>query len=279
MTQPRLMTVVLTLLLAPARGWADGVPAPSAPGAKPDKAPAPPLVRPATDAESKPLAEALAPTAKKKAPDLLQALTGLEGLQHADFVKPLLKLLSHEETDVAVRAAKYLELQRPTGADEKAVAKEVDRFGKDLWKNGYLHPVNSKRPIVKGAAVKVLGGWSITLDAKQFDEVRSFWARELGNPDPKRAGALSGVIAYVEATKDKRFCRLLAEQIDQPMAGAVNDASNPSAEYWEARWRLWEQIADPAIAALKAVTGQGFLTTADAKKWLAANEKTFGFSW
>ncbi len=267
----RLVSIFLTLLtltVATANGWADGTPAPT-----------PPTSRPATDAEAKPLVEALAAAARKKPPDVLKALTGLEGLQHADFVKPLVKFLSHADDDVALGAAKQLETQKPSGPDEKAVAKEVDRFGKDLWKNGYQHPVNGRRAVVRGAVVKVLGGWTIPLDAKQFDDVKALWARELGNPEPKRAGALLDVIAYVEATKDKRFCRLLAEQIDQPVAGAVNDAANPSAEYWEARWKLWNQIADRCVAALKALTGQAFHATADAKTWFTANEKTFGFSW
>ena len=287
MSHAPLASLVLALVMAPATGWADDprppapAPAPpvSAPGAKSGKDPAPPPPRAATDAEAKALVDGLAAVARKKAPDVLAALSALEGLRHVEFVKPLVKLLTHEDDGVAIGAARQLEIQRPAGPDDKLVAKEVERVGRDVWRNGFQHPTNKGRPVVRGAIVKVAGAWSITLDAKQFDEVKSLWAREMGNPDPRRSDALLHVIAYVEATRDKRFCRMLAEQIEQPVAGNVNDAANPSAAYWEARWRLWEKIGDPAIDVLKALTGQTFATTADAKAWFQANVKTFKFDW
>lgn len=290
MAHLRLASLLLALLLAPAHAWADGappapVPAPPAPppsassGEKPEKAPAPLPTRAATDAEAKAALDGLAATARKKGPDVLAALAALEGLRHPDFVKPLVKCLGHADEGVALGAARHLEIQKPAPADEKVAAKEVERAARDLWKNGHQLPANDRRPVVKAAVVRILGTWSVTLDAKQFDEVRSLWARELGNPDPKRADALRHVIAYVEATKDRRFCRMLAEQIDQPTAANVHDAANPSASWWEARWKVWEQIGDPAVAALKALTGRAFASTAEAKTWFEANEKTFKFDW
>jgi hypothetical protein len=288
MAHARLAPILLTLLVAPVLGGADGPPAPpaqpaspapSAPAATPEKERTPAATRAATDAEAKALVDALAAAVRKKAPDVLQALTALDGLRHAEFLKPLVKLLAHADDDVALRAAAHLEDQKPSGADEKVVAKEVERVARDLWKSGYQLPVNGKRPVVRGATVRVLGAWAVPLEAKPFDEVKSLWAQEIADPDPRQSAALVHVIAYVEATKDKRFCRLLAEQIDEPTAASVHDAANPTAEYWEARWKVWKQLVDPAVAALKTLTGQTFSTTADAKQWFGANERTFGFHW
>lgn len=279
----RIGLIAATLLAPAASGRADDAPTagravPSPAATKPAEPPAPPL-RPATDAEARPLVEALAAASRGKPADALRALSALAGLEHAEFIRPLARLIPSEDEEVALAAATCLERRKPTGSDPKSAAKELDRVVRDLWKTGFQHPVNGRRPIVRGAVVRVIGAWGMTLDAKQFDDVRSVWARELGTPDPKRAAAFLHVIAYVEATKDKRLCRLLAEQIDQPTAENVHDAANPSAAYWEARWRLWDRIRDPAIAALTALTGQVFTATADAKKWFAANERAFGFAW
>ena len=42
----------------------------------------------------------------------------------------------------------------------------------------------------------------------------------------------------------------LAEEIDEPMATAVNSPSNPPAAWWEARWKLWKPVKAEVVEAL-----------------------------
>jgi hypothetical protein len=222
---------------------------------------------------------ALEAASKKKAKDVLLELLAWKGLRHESFLKPLTKLLRHENDDVAYRATILLERQKPTGPDEKTAAKNVDKALRELWKLAFQQSVNDRRWAVKGGVVKLHGAWGVTLDEKEFDEVKGIWRSSLGNSDPRRASALVNVTKYVGLVKDKRFSRLLAEMIDEPRAGDVNSASNPPASYWEALWKAWDAMRPHVHAALKALTGQEFKTTADAKKWFEENERSYGFKW
>jgi hypothetical protein len=278
--RPRLRAPFFLLaLLAPAAPVRAEDPAPAGAPPAESKDAAPTEVKAATDEEAKNLVAALEAASKKKAKEVLKSLQAWEGLRHEAFLKPLTKLLRHEDEDVAVRAARILETQKPTGADEKTAAKNVDKALRELWKLAFQQSVNDSRHSVKGAVVKVHGAWGVTLDENEFDEVKSLWRANLGNADVRRVAALVSVVNYVEAAKDKRFSRMLAEQIDEPKAGDVNSPSNPPASYWEARWKGWKAMEAPVQRALKSLTGQEFKTTADAKKWFEANERTYGFRW
>jgi hypothetical protein len=172
------------------------------------------------------------------------------------------KLLSHPTGDVAARAAAALG-ERP-GPKTAAL----------LWKNGFLHAANDKRPDVQGTIVAAMGALGAELDPKQYDEVKSLWRKA------STAKALIGIADHFRLVKtDKRHLRLLSEALDEPIATDVNSGSNPPASYWETRWKLWKATKPAIQEAIKAVTGQTFETSADAKAWFRANERTFGFVW
>jgi hypothetical protein len=271
----RLRTLALLLALSGGRALAED---PPSGGEPPAEAPVPetPTLRVPTDEEVATLLEELKGAAKrKKASEVLPTLEKFAGLTHPDFLKPLTKMLTHEAGEVAVRAARILESQSPVDVDPKVQEKNA----KDLWKSGWAHASNDKRYLVKGAAVRAIGAWGCVLDDRQYDEVERMWRSQLGNPAPERVDALLDVIAYFEKTKDKRFCRHLAEQIDEPIASSPNSPSNPPASWWEARWKTWDKLKGAVNSALKAITGQDFKATADAKKWFEENEKAFGFKW
>ena len=141
-----------------------------------------------------------------------------------------------------------------------------------IWR-AWIHPSNDKRWGVKSAMLGSLGRLGATLDAKQYDEVERIWKMA------PNAAAMNAVTAYFTAVRtDKRPCKLLATWLDEPRAGSVNDASNPPAGWWEARWKLWQATKGGAAAALKAITGQTFESSAQAKAWFDANPK-FGVKW
>jgi hypothetical protein len=214
-----------------------------------------------TDAEAAPHLEKLKEAARsKKAEVATAALAGIAGVTHPAFEAALGKLLGHVDDDVATKAA-------------AAMGERGDpKWGATLWK-GFLHPANAKRYDVQGAVLAAMGAVKAPLDARQYDEAESLWKRTAS------VDSMNGVTAYFRLfAKDKRPCKMLAQWLDEPRAGNVNDASNPPASYWQARWTLWSKTKPGVVAALEAITGQHFDATAEAKAWFEANPK-FGVRW
>ncbi|MDJ0520757.1 MAG: hypothetical protein QNJ90_01640 [Planctomycetota bacterium] len=221
------------------------------------------------DKKAKALAAEIKKISKKKnATEVLPVLEKIENLQHKEFEKPLLKLLKHPSSLVSLKVAAMWEWR-----NHKKVAKKVwaATFGD--------RKVNKKRYQVKAIVLKSWPRAGLTLNDKQFDEVERSWRWIIGNPNPTLAPALAAMADYVRIAKDKRLCRRLAEELDEPMATNVNSGSNPPADWWERRWKMWKEAKPAVVEALKALTGQEFDKTAEAKKWFEANEKTFGFKW
>jgi hypothetical protein len=248
------------LLLLGAAGSAS--PEEPKPGAAPEVEKEKPALAEIGDVEAAPLVRGLEGARRAKTlEDALPALVAIDGKKHASFEGPLGKLLSHAVADVAVRAAAAL--------GDRAGPKT----GSLLWRSGWLAPANKKRPEVQAAVLQAMGRAGIELDAKQYDEVESLWRRQ------PNARTVSLIAEYFAAVKtDKRPLRLLAEALDEPIAGSVNSPSNPPASYWEARWKMWQATKPHVQAAIRAITGQNFETSAEAKAWFEANPK-FGYRW
>jgi hypothetical protein len=258
-TLARLVAPVLLLsLLATARTGASEEPKPAAP-AEVEK---PAALAAIGDVEAAPLVRGLESARRAKTlDDALPALAAIEGKTHSSFEAALGKLLSHAQAEVAVRAAAAL--------GERAGPKT----GSLLWRSGWLAPANKKRPEVQASVLQAMGRAGVLLDAKQYDEVESLWRKQ---PTVRTTILIAGYFASVKT--DKRPLRLFAEALDEPVAGSVSSPSNPPASYWEARWKAWRATKTDVQAAIRAITGQTFETSAEAKAWFAANPK-FGFSW
>jgi hypothetical protein len=225
--------------------------------------------REATPEEAAPLVKDLKTAAgKKKAAEALPLLEKIVELTHPDFEKPLVKLLTHPDAQVAIRAAELLE----------------DRVGKDsgksVWAAGWAHATNDKRLTVRSKSLRPLGKIGYVLDKRQYDDVESTWrSLTANNPRPDLVAVLVDIAYYFETSKDKRLCRLLAEELDEPVSTSPNSPTNPPAAWWEARWKVWKEAKPAAVAALKAITGHEFDSTEAAKKWFEENKKDFGFDW
>ena len=247
----------------PPAGKTEPNPAPGdKPGDKPGATKEVPL-KVLSDAEAAPLIEALKKAAKtRNGTEAMPALDAVGGKTHKDFEPALLKLLSHLSADVAVRASACIA--------ERASDKTAAR----LWA-AWLAAINKERYDVRGAILAAMGQIGAKLDPKQYDEVASVWKAA-----PNDA-VLIGIANYFEKIKtDKRPCRIFAEFLHEPLqSGNVNDGSNPPAEYWKAKWNQWKNVTPSVQDALKAITGQIFNDTADAKAWFKAHEKDFGFVW
>jgi hypothetical protein len=231
--------------------------------------------REVSDERARELADLLSKAAKKKdAADVIPALEEVEGLSHPEFHKPLLKLLSHRSSEVALKAADVLCDQRLD--DEK----EAGKLAKAVWKQGWQHKANDGRWVVRGRALRAMAQISPEpLATNDLKDVEKMWRAVTGSANKELAPVLADICAYVLATGDKRLCRVLAEEIDEPTSTSPNAANNPPASWWEGRWHLWNQVKGDVHAALKQLTGQTFKTTEEAKAWFEANEREFGFKW
>lgn len=223
----------------------------------------------ADDKEAKALAKEVTKVAKKKnANDVLPTLEKIAGLEHEDFDKPLLRLIKHPSSLVALRAADMWEWRV---RDKKVASK--------LWKASWLEKKNDKRYEVKARVLKAFARAGIELDAKQFKEIERDWRWMIGNPDERWAPALSGIAAWVALSKDKRLFRRLAEELDEPGTDSPNAPSNPPESWWKKRWHMWQKAKPAVVEALKALTDKEFDKTAEAKAWYDANGKKAGIEW
>lgn len=201
----------------------------------------------------------------KKAPEALEALGALAGLKHVQLEKGLLRLLRHAEPAVALRAAELLELRAYPA-------------WKGLWSASWGQAANDKRPAVRAKVLRAFARLGTLLDKKQLDEVEKQWRWTVGNPARANAPQLVDIAFYAEHVKDKRLARWLAENIDEPIATNPSDPNNPPASWWEERWHLWNESKGATHAAIKALTGQDFASTALAREWIEANRRQ-GFDW
>jgi len=223
----------------------------------------------ADDKNAKALAAELKKVGKKKNSSvILPVLEKLADLEHKDFDKPLLKLLKHESSLVALKVADMWEWRL---RDKKLASK--------LWKASWGEKKNDRRYAVKAKTLKAFARGGIALDGKQFKDVERAWRWIVGNPDPRHAPALSAMADWVRLSKDKRLFRRLAEELDEPGTDNPNAPSNPPASWWEKRWKLWKDAKPAVVEALQAITGKEFDKSAEAKAWFDANGKKAGFEW
>lgn len=232
-------------------------------------------VRVLTDEEATAYAKEIKSLARKRdAAPLLEALVAMGPATHEDLPPVLLGLLKHKDVAVALHAASLLQAQQ--------VEKDKDRekLAKAVWKRGWSGRANDRRYAVQGRALRayaaLTGG---PVDDKAYRDVRKSWQRLIGDPRDAHAPGMVELCRYARETKDKRMCRLLAEEIDTPMATDVNSPTNPPAEWWERRWKMWREYHAEAVEALEVITGETFKTTQDAKDWFQRNESRFGFRW
>ncbi|MGE0192904.1 MAG: hypothetical protein AB7T63_12785 [Planctomycetota bacterium] len=220
------------------------------------------------DKEAKALAEGLSKASRRKDPeDVNPALDAIEGVTHASFVKPLLKLMAHDNSRVAQRAADLL-AQRATIDDVK-----------DLWKKGWDEKANRRRYAVRTSILKAFARLELDLDKRQYEDVEREWRWMLGNPQEAYGPALADICWYMGVRGDKRHALAMAKELDAPESNDPHNPATPPVEWWERRWKQWKGMHAQAVAALKRLTGQTFKTREEAKTWFTANEASFGVPW
>lgn len=270
-----LATVVLSLAYLPSVALLGGLPAfaeeepPEEPPATGDGA------RALTDEEADELEDVLKDALRaREVEEVFAGLDQLEGLSHASFQKPLVKLLGHKSLEVAERAAELLSQQ--IVEDERDRAK----LAKDIWKAGWSDRANKGRWLVQGRTLEIVGTLlGEPVDNRQFKDVERMWRQMHDDPRKEDAPAVEGVAAYVIATKDGRLFKTLALALDEPGATDVDSGFNPPAEWWERRWHLWKQSKAAIADALTALSGEMFKGSEQAKAWADEHGREHGIDW
>ena len=228
-----------------------------------------PVLREIDASEAGPLAASLKKAARKSdAATARKAIVAIEKVKHATFAAPLIKLLTHDSSKVAVAAARALSYR----CDDAKLRKKI-------WKASYVHKSNKRRYGVKGELLRMFARMGMTLNDRQYKDVERDFRAINGNPSKSGGKAFADFAWYAGTVKDKRFARALAEQLDEPAPGDVNSPSNPPASWWEKKWNMWKACRADAARALREITGKEFEKTAEAKAWIKGPGKKLGFDW
>lgn len=258
----RIIPAMLALLLAALSVFQDPAPAKPAPATPEPAAPAAPAAAPA-----KPVAAWDDKTAKEavdewnklpRTASMADKNRGLDRLaegSHKLLVAPLAKVVEGDKSVVLRRRAAELLGNQPAADAGKEIRK--------LMKNGKV----ADQPTVMAELIRGLArtgyetaGWS---------ELEKLFERDF---QVDRAPLQEAILELVIAKKEKAAVALLVRHIDEPKPDNPDSASNPPAEYWEARWKSWSIWKGKVREALFAVTGQRFSTAAEASAWLKKNK-------
>ncbi len=232
----------------------------------PAPAPAPAAESPAAAAPAKPVAwddktakDAAAEWSKaqKGSPSLADRNRALElfaGGSNKLLVKPLAQTIESDKSVVVRRRAAELLANQPV--------KEANPAIRRLLKDASV----GSHPSVMGDLIRALARCGYT--PAQWAELDNLFERDYAED---RVPIQEAVLDLVTACKEKQALPILLRNLDEPVPENVDDASNPPASYWEARWKAWNVWKGKVKEALFAVTGQRFSTAAEAKAWLKKN--------
>lgn len=196
--------------------------------------------------------------AKKAKDDKLQAelLLKLGDKDHAKIFKEACKYVRDKNHRIATAAVVAIARQKSS----------ADEAGKYL--NRLLG--REKRTNILCAAMVGMGVLGYT---RAYDDVKKYFKKDMR--ELRKAAA-----RYFGYTKAKAAFRLLAEELDEPVATNPNDPDNPPASWWEERWKAWKANEKAVHWALsQLVEGETFETTLEAKKWAEAHGKEHGIEW
>jgi hypothetical protein len=91
-----------------------------------------------------------------------------------------------------------------------------------------------------------------------------------------RIGLQRAIIKLAGEHKEPQALHVLLDNFDEPVPEDVHGASNPPAEYWEARWKAWKTWREDVKTAVQNITGHKFASKAEARAWLRVNGAKIG---
>lgn len=181
-----------------------------------------------------------------------RALEAVATSSHKLLVKPLATVIETDKSLVIRKRAAELLANQPA-AEANAMAR------------GLLRKLNAQ-PTVQADLVRVIA--KTGYEPAHWADLDGLFERQYATD---RVGLQEAILDLVAEHKERRALPMLLRNLDEPAAENVEDAANPPAEYWEARWKAWSAWRGKVKEALFAVTGQRFSTASEAKAWLEKN--------
>lgn len=234
-------------------------PPPKPPEVPAQKAPveAPKVIETWDDRRAKDAARALTKAFKRKSTSMRDRNNALEVVatgSNKALVKPLSAIIATDKSIVIRKRAAQLLANQP--------AKEANRTILKLLENSRVASQNN----VMAELVRALSRCGYV--TRHWEKIDDLFEREY---DLERVPLQEALLELIAEHKEKKAIPILLRNIDQPRPANVDDASNPPAEYWEARWKSWQRWRGKVKEALFAITGQRFGSSAEAKAWLKKN--------
>lgn len=173
---------------------------------------------------------------------------------HKLLLKPLAQVIETDKSVVIRKRAAELIANQPVADANAAILKLLD------------NPRVCAQLAVTAQLIRSLARCGYA--SAQWDKLENLFERDYA---PERVQLQEAVLLLAEQHKERQALRLLLRNLDEPIPANVDDASNPPAEYWEARWKAWQAWRSKVKDALFAVTGQRFSTSQEAAEWLKKN--------
>lgn len=188
--------------------------------------------------------------------DRNDAVEALAKGRNDKLIDPLATVVLTEKSVVVRKAAAAALAHQPEPDAKRAILRLI---GHDALKD---------LPQVQATLVESLSkaGYEPGRDWKTLD---GLFQRDYS---PERVPLQQAILALVEQHEELEALDLLIDNLGEPVPEDIHDASNPPAEYWEARWKSWSKWRGEVKDALLAITGQRFSTKEEARTWLKKNE-------
>ncbi len=187
--------------------------------------------------------------------DKLDAVALLAGGRNAKLVAPLANVVARDGALTVRKSAAELLSNQPEREAKPAVMR--------LLGNSELNGV----PEVQATLVTALSrlGYQRKRDWAAVD---GLFERDYAE---NRLSLQRAILALAKEHREIEAVDMLVRNLGEPIPENPDDASNPPAEYWEARWKAWQAWRPEVKEALLTITGQQFSTPKEAKDWLREN--------
>jgi len=177
----------------------------------------------------------------------LSAVEALAKVQHKRLVPVLKRVITRDPSKLVRGAAANAVLAQPK--------KEAMSLARAMLKKSDV----CKDGLVSGPMVHVL---------RHYGARPREWAALRKRFHNLGFQAQAAVLQAIAENKDWDALDFLLENLDPPAPANVDDPANPPAEYWKARWEAWSKFRLPLRAALRALLGQDFASSVEARKWI-----------
>ncbi|MGQ0612446.1 MAG: HEAT repeat domain-containing protein [Planctomycetaceae bacterium] len=174
---------------------------------------------------------------------------------HPEILKTLAKMIGDRNRFAAIEAALGCARQSDPGKAGAALHRAL---------------LSEKRIDVACALLVALGRTGYVKASKDAEK----WFKK-DSAEGRKAAA-----RYFGGVKAKEAFRLLAEELDEPKPGRIDDPKNPPASWWKVRWEEWDSNLPYVKKALsEIVPGETFDTRKEAEEWARVEGRKHGIEW